>query len=266
LLTGDRDLLSVQRRVHEKRTELLSTVLEVTERRIDLASARVHLGSAAETILREARNVSADVIVLGAHRDRGIADRVLGSTAEHVLRRAEVPCLVLNGPLSLPLRRILVPSDLAAQASGVAATALGWADLLCQNGDADVILAHVADPAVDLDGSPEVRPDLIQKLRSTATEASRGAGWKLPLRTQLLQAEDPAREISEYANALGAGLIVLGTKGDPVIVRALLGSVSSAVVRTATLPVLLVPPAPRVIPNGRARAPSPDSLAESIAV
>jgi nucleotide-binding universal stress UspA family protein len=53
----------------------------------------------------------------------------------------------------------------------------------------------------------------------------------------------PHREIVADAEASGADLIVMGTHGRTGLDRFLLGSVSERVVRTAGVPVLVVPPA-----------------------
>lgn len=54
-------------------------------------------GPAATTILRDARKWRADLIVMGTHGRRGIRRMVLGSDAEHVLREATVPVLLVRG-------------------------------------------------------------------------------------------------------------------------------------------------------------------------
>ena len=54
-------------------------------------------GPAATTILRDARKWRADLIVMGTHGRRGIRRVVLGSDAEHVLREATVPVLLVRG-------------------------------------------------------------------------------------------------------------------------------------------------------------------------
>lgn len=48
-------------------------------------------------ILEIARDVNPDLIVMGTHGRRGFSRLVLGSVAEHVLRRAPCPVLVLRG-------------------------------------------------------------------------------------------------------------------------------------------------------------------------
>ncbi len=55
-----------------------------------------------------------------------------------------------------------------------------------------------------------------------------------------LRSGDPDKEILRAADALGAGLIVIGSRGLGAIPRMLIGSVSDSVVRHAHCPVLVV--------------------------
>lgn len=58
-------------------------------------------GSVAEVILDVARTLEPDMIVMGTHGRTGVLRVVLGSVAEHVIRRAEVPVMTvrtLHGP------------------------------------------------------------------------------------------------------------------------------------------------------------------------
>jgi nucleotide-binding universal stress UspA family protein len=58
--------------------------------------ALVAEGDPAREILRAAKNVGADLIVMGSHGRTGIARVLLGSVAEAVLRRAECPVLTVK--------------------------------------------------------------------------------------------------------------------------------------------------------------------------
>ena len=55
-----------------------------------------------------------------------------------------------------------------------------------------------------------------------------------------LRSGDPDKEILRAAEALGVGLIVVGSRGLGAVSRALMGSVSDSVVRHAHCPVLVV--------------------------
>ena len=79
-------------------------VLERARRAAEKAGARVETqlyeslgGSAATTILRDARKWRPDLIVMGTHGRRGIRRVVLGSDAEHVVREASAPVLLVRG-------------------------------------------------------------------------------------------------------------------------------------------------------------------------
>ena len=59
----------------------------------DRLSGEVH-----ELVIREAAEWPADLIVLGTHGRRGVGRAVLGSSAEHILRHATVPVLLVRAP------------------------------------------------------------------------------------------------------------------------------------------------------------------------
>lgn len=58
------------------------------------AERRVEVGETVPEILRVAKEIKADVIVIGTHGQTGLERLLTGSVAEQVLRRA--PCLVLT--------------------------------------------------------------------------------------------------------------------------------------------------------------------------
>lgn len=58
-------------------------------------------GSAADETLRVADDMKCDLIVLGTHGHTGLKRLLLGSVAEHVIRKAHCPVLAMKGPLPL---------------------------------------------------------------------------------------------------------------------------------------------------------------------
>jgi universal stress protein A len=75
-------------------------------------------GEPAPTIVRLALELACDLIVLGTHGRRGLARLVLGSVAEHVLRRAAFPVLTVRQGGSLPLCRPAEPAPVGAREAG----------------------------------------------------------------------------------------------------------------------------------------------------
>lgn len=55
-------------------------------------------GHPREVILDVAREVRADVIVMGTHGRRGFSHQFIGSVAEHIVRRAPVPVWTVRTP------------------------------------------------------------------------------------------------------------------------------------------------------------------------
>ena len=54
-------------------------------------------GPVADVIVREAKRVRADVIVIGTHGRRGVRRLLMGSDAEQVVRYSPVPVLLVRG-------------------------------------------------------------------------------------------------------------------------------------------------------------------------
>lgn len=67
-------------------------------------------GAVHEVVTTEAAQWPADLIVLGTHGRRGIGRLVLGSSAEHILRYATVPVLLVRAPATGAAARAVVKS------------------------------------------------------------------------------------------------------------------------------------------------------------
>lgn len=66
-------------------------------------------GEPAAALLQVAGQYSADLVVIGAIRDRSIADRLLGTVATDVVRRATCEVLIVRP--SMPVTELEVPED-----------------------------------------------------------------------------------------------------------------------------------------------------------
>lgn len=143
----------------------------------------------------------------------------------------------------LNLQRILVPTDFSRES----AKAARYAVSLARQFDASITLVHVVEPSYgpgDFGGAPVVRQ---------ASEKDRVARAKAKLGAMCHHILGPCRiveivirsglaffEITEAAKALGADLIIIGTRGYTSLTRALVGSTAEKIVRHAPCPVLVV--------------------------
>jgi nucleotide-binding universal stress UspA family protein len=57
-------------------------------------------GNPVDEILRLAKNTDCDVLVLGTHGRKGLGRLLMGSVAEHVMRRATCPVVTVKTPVS----------------------------------------------------------------------------------------------------------------------------------------------------------------------
>ncbi|HEY0304563.1 MAG TPA: universal stress protein [Longimicrobiales bacterium] len=195
---------------------------------------RILVGPPGALITQEAARLTADVILLGPHRPHHTR---LGSTAYRVVYGAQIPCLMLPVPLSLPLRNVLVPLDISETARGALAVAITWTSALRQRGaEANttcLTALHVA--AEDDDGLDGIVEKEVEQVRRPFGSA---IGVKIDC---VVEAGTPAAIILRHAQQDAADMIVMATRGrEPQ--KAALGSVSHEVVINADRPVLLVPP------------------------
>lgn len=156
-----------------------------------------------ESLVRS-RNI--DLVVIGSNGRKGVDRLMLGSTAEEIFRRVEVPVLTL-GPRAWErqpeFHRILYATDLSPAAKAAAPYALS----LAQEHQSELMLLH----ALESDGE--------------AQSAAREAGVEAALRAMVppeanvwcapqlvIKTGQPADVILETAGAFGADLIVVGAR------------------------------------------------------
>jgi nucleotide-binding universal stress UspA family protein len=68
-------------------------------------------GDAVEEIIRYANDVRADLIVMATHGRAGLSHILMGSTAEHIIRKASCPVLTLKQPMQVTPRIDRDPSS-----------------------------------------------------------------------------------------------------------------------------------------------------------
>jgi len=214
---------------------------------VEIGSREVIIYVAHKAILERAKDVDADLIVLGPHRKRSDPGAFIGSTADRVIRTASVPCLIVRRPLSLPLRRVLVPIDLSSPALGALDVAIEWANALRPHpSDAqaspELHVLHVIPRVFDFEDVPVDRNNVTVDLHRHVESANAKVGGAVKAQEEVRWGDSAAEEILRTIRDENSDLVVMGTHGYGAVRRALIGSVASAVARAADCPVLLVPP------------------------
>lgn len=176
-------------------------------------------------IVSAARELDTDLIVIATHGWWTGVQRLLGDTAEHVVRVS--PCPVLSfayGTRLAALKRILCPIDFNSNSLA----AMKFAKRLADEYGASTIVLHVA-PA-----SGDRTQDATAQLEKVVAE-NLGAEAHCEL---VVRHGDPGEEILEVGKALRPDLIVMATHGRTALSYLFLGSVAVRVVRESTVPVL----------------------------
>lgn len=209
-----------------------------TLREVTPESLEVVLFSRHRTITDRARQVNADLVVLGPH-SHGRAR--LGTTVDRVLRTVPCPVWIARRKVRLPLGRIVVTTDMSA-AGGSTLDAV--ASVIRQLGRAlprvEVVQLHVLHP----DAWTTLAAPCRRELEAQADQwlAQHDLAGAVRVRTTIVRGRSAASGILSYLRRRPPDLLVLGTHGHGIIDRLLLGSVAARVLRDARCDALAVPP------------------------
>ena len=143
--------------------------------------------------------------------------------------------------MTLP-KTILVPTDFGAGSDNAIAYAADLAKAL----GAEIVIMHAWElpPMGIADGAVGATTELVDQVQQSAQLGVDKALQQLSslhiASRGFLKQGPSANAIVECADEVGAGMIVMGTKGRTGVTRAILGSTAEKVVRTAHQPVLTI--------------------------
>jgi nucleotide-binding universal stress UspA family protein len=213
-------------------------------------------GKPFEEIVKLARELHIDLIVLPTRGQSGLKRIALGSTAERVVRFASCPVLVPRGAKfdsmtwsaesaeKFSPRKILAPVDF----SDCSLYGLKYAALLAKRFRAKLQLLNVIYQYTELfhmNRAAGAMPSLIESARVSAKEEMRrlrqldfmdGVACETDIRVGAV-----VDEICRQGSEGNVDLIVASTHGLTGFEHAMLGSITEHVVRYAECPVLVVP-------------------------
>jgi nucleotide-binding universal stress UspA family protein len=241
-------------------TRWLEELLTSEDRETLHARAVVELSDAtAATIVDYAVRSMVGLIVMGTNGRGTVAQLLMGSVAERVVRTASCPVLTVRHPehdfvrsdsggsetTMMQLKNILVATDFSEPSKA----ALAYGQELARTFNTSLTVLHVVEDMavrqVGPDGFGFSDPSTQREIETSAqkqvdaiiSDADRDmVGAQAVIRTS--NATAPA--IADFARESGVDLIVMGTHGRGAVAHLLMGSVAERVVRTAPCPVLTV--------------------------
>jgi nucleotide-binding universal stress UspA family protein len=241
------DLLRVIRREEQ---EALERCLEPARKEGVVVDARLHDGDPSRVIQDIARELPADLVVMGTHGRGGFEHLLLGSVAEKVLRRATCPVLTVGRAVASthdsPLfRRILCAMDLTEEAGQPLEMALS----LAEENMAELTLVHVLEGLPGQAGPSRYRelPQVVRIRKELLEEAAKRLNRSVSREArdfctvkERVEEGVPWREVLRVAEETRAEIIVMGAHSRGALSQAFFGSTVNQVVRSATCPVLVV--------------------------
>ncbi|KQI70698.1 hypothetical protein AN191_16675 [Loktanella sp. 5RATIMAR09] len=208
------------------------------------AKVDVRFGHPWETIVEAANEGGPDLVVMGVHRNRGIADLFAGTTLHRVARAIDKPVLAVRRDPVGNYRNVIVGTDLSKSAAAAAELALKLSNpealrfvqsyhipfkglVMRTDGRGDISARErkqVEDP---------IRKDLSEWIKSLPQELHR-------VRSEIREG-GPIRVLEDIVLRNDADLLAIGQHSRSGLVEAFLGSVAKELMSSMPTDLLLAP-------------------------
>jgi len=181
----------------------------------------------------------AALLVLGCRQRSALGATILGSVSGAAAARANCPAIVLRGPGGVPEEQAEVVVGVDGSPASQALLEFGFDHASRWGAPLRAVLCWHPD----LMATMMWRPEPPAPTRVEAWLAETVAGWQekypdVEVRTGVVREHPAAGLVSESATAQ---LLVVGNRGRHALAGTLLGSVSQAVLHSATCPVAVLP-------------------------
>jgi len=190
-------------------------------------------GDPIPSIVHEAEERGADLIVMATHGLRGWRRAILGSVTEGVLHQGKVPVLSISRPdahssTSFGVKKILCPINFTEAAR----ESLDYAAHLAESFDAELAVVHVVehtDPVSAMVVEDDVRSWIAPSIQKRCTVR------------ELVLRGGAAERVLDCAEDIGADLLVIGAQQKLFRDVTTIGTTTERIVRFARIPVLTLP-------------------------
>ena len=232
-----------EQRLHDDTRQRLQGLADALRaaRRIEVRTVHT-IGSAVDDVLIEASTLEAWLVVVGARGAGSLRHRILGSTAERLLRRTLRPVLVVRSAPQASYRRVLVALDF----SGWSAHAVAVARQVAPR--ARPVLFHAVQvpfegrlhlAGVEAATVEAYRARAFREARQRLVEVAAAAGLADGSWDACVFDGEASGAIVDQAQEQGCDLIVLGKHGTSVTQDLILGSVTRHVLAEGATDVLV---------------------------
>jgi nucleotide-binding universal stress UspA family protein len=214
-------------------------------------------GDPHKQIVSYAQEENFDLIVMATHGESGIKRRLLGSTADKVVRGTNQPVLLIRAKsdVAVPgqdmLNRILVPLDGSKLSEVILPYVRELVMGVAGNERTEVTLIQIISPTYyvpageaaprvayteeELSQLREIALDYLKQQASALYDSGINVKYEVPI-------GNDAEKIVEFADEIKANLVAMSTHGLSGFSRLFLGSVADYVLHRGNTPLLLVKP------------------------
>lgn len=185
-----------------------------------------------EAIVRIAHDIKADLIVMGTHGRRGIRRAILGSVAECVLRKTDIPVITANPALFAPNRAVGIRTVLCpVNFTDIARAALDQASAIAESFAAQLVVMHVCEghePQLFSDVQNEFGVWVDPKVRANTR-------YK-----EIVVHGHAAEQVLAVADRVDADLVVIGAQHKRFADTTVIGTTTERITRFAKRAVMTV--------------------------
>jgi nucleotide-binding universal stress UspA family protein len=203
------------------------------------ATILVEEGGVVETITRVANGDNSDLIVIGVARNELLGELMLGRTVDRLLRRSQVPLLVVKNRPRRPYRHIVVATDFSDSSRHALVAAMRFfpEDVLTVFHAYDPPMAGIMTDAAAYrrDYRKVAERDCSAFLRDTEKPKSERQQPHV-----LIEYGAPSLLLHDYVTDNPADLVVVGTHGRSAIFDVLIGSVAKRIINDVPCDILVV--------------------------
>ncbi|HNP36852.1 MAG TPA: universal stress protein [Woeseiaceae bacterium] len=237
--------------IDEQAMQLARERVEKAIRNCDLGSLsvdiRVDTGSASSRVVEIANHLGVDLIVLRGHQRRSIKEKLIGSTADRIIRTTPVSVLVIKRPVERGYRNVVIAVDFSEESESAAILSA----TICAG--SEVRLVHFSHLPAQFEQSmlragsssreiDRFRRNLLKHSRDRMRQlAERMAGRRPALRCRVVEGE-PTSSLVKLTRSSAVDLIAVGPYEYGAIRLALLGSITQRLLREADCDVLISRP------------------------
>lgn len=186
---------------------------------------KIKYGNPYVSISKEIAEEQVDYIIMGSDGASGLKEVLIGSVAERVIRNADCPIIVIKGPAQLAeMKSFVFASDLSEEQDYIAQKAKDFQELLDLN-------MHVL--TVKTPHNMRAEFDTKRKMKEFAER-----NYLERYTTNTANADYSDEGIVDFAEGVGAGMILMGTHGKTGLAHIFGGSRAEDVANESTIPVM----------------------------